>query len=177
MIPTSNLFSKIQSVVTLEDVLQKIVGEDATAPAGRLKKANCLFHDETEPSMHLYPEGRFHCFGCGASGDVVDLYAHAKEIESPIEALYELANEFGATLPGRDPHLEARLRERRVRERELLAESQRLQRNSTTTPNSSSGGRAGGSARNFVRDTSSLPPLTEAPRRYPTSTPQAASRP
>lgn len=37
----------------------------------------CPLHDETDASFHLYKSGGvewFHCFGCGASGDVVDLF-------------------------------------------------------------------------------------------------------
>lgn len=34
----------------------------------------CPFHSETTPSFYVYAnEGRFHCFGCGAHGDIVDL--------------------------------------------------------------------------------------------------------
>jgi len=32
----------------------------------------CPFHADKDPSMHVYPDGHFHCFGCGARGDVID---------------------------------------------------------------------------------------------------------
>jgi DNA primase len=33
----------------------------------------CPFHDDTHPSLVVYPQTRsFFCFGCGASGDVID---------------------------------------------------------------------------------------------------------
>ena len=35
-------------------------------------KALCPFHDDTRPSMQVYPDG-FHCFVCGAHGDAIDL--------------------------------------------------------------------------------------------------------
>lgn len=35
----------------------------------------CPIHGETKPSMCFFPDGRFHCFGCGAHGDAADLYA------------------------------------------------------------------------------------------------------
>lgn len=35
----------------------------------------CPIHGEKEPSMCFFPDGRFHCFGCGAHGDAADLYA------------------------------------------------------------------------------------------------------
>ena len=35
----------------------------------------CPMHHEKTPSMMFDERGRFHCFGCGASGDAADLYA------------------------------------------------------------------------------------------------------
>ena len=33
---------------------------------------NCPFHSENTPSLRIYPGNRgFHCFGCGAHGDVI----------------------------------------------------------------------------------------------------------
>ena len=34
-------------------------------------KTCCLWHDDTNPSLHIYPDGYF-CFACGASGDHLD---------------------------------------------------------------------------------------------------------
>ena len=33
----------------------------------------CPFHDETKPSLAIYSNGRYYCWGCGAYGDVSDL--------------------------------------------------------------------------------------------------------
>lgn len=42
-------------------------------PAGREFKACCPFHADRSPSFTIFSGGaRFHCFGCGASGDVLD---------------------------------------------------------------------------------------------------------
>lgn len=35
--------------------------------------AKCPFHDEKTGSMKVYKDNRYHCFGCGADGDVIDL--------------------------------------------------------------------------------------------------------
>ncbi|MBQ7868326.1 MAG: hypothetical protein IJ354_09290 [Clostridia bacterium] len=37
--------------------------------------ACCPIHGEKAPSLCFFPDGRFHCFGCGAHGDAADLYA------------------------------------------------------------------------------------------------------
>ncbi len=33
--------------------------------------ACCPFHHEKTPSFSISPEGFYHCFGCGTSGDVI----------------------------------------------------------------------------------------------------------
>jgi hypothetical protein len=32
----------------------------------------CPFHDDKTPSVYIFDNQRFHCFGCGAHGDVID---------------------------------------------------------------------------------------------------------
>jgi len=40
---------------------------------GRRLVARCPFHEDHAPSFSVYPDTQsFHCFGCGASGDVID---------------------------------------------------------------------------------------------------------
>ena len=44
--------------------------------------ALCVFHDEKTPSLRVYPQSqRFHCYGCGRNGDVLDLvlFVHGME--------------------------------------------------------------------------------------------------
>lgn len=42
----------------------------------------CPFHDEDTPSCMIYVnDDKFHCFGCQASGDVIDFYQKYCEIE------------------------------------------------------------------------------------------------
>jgi len=31
----------------------------------------CPFHEENTPSLHIYPNNQYHCFGCGAHGDSI----------------------------------------------------------------------------------------------------------
>ncbi len=44
---------------------------------GKLRTARCLLpsHEDTNPSFAIYPDQRFHCFGCNMHGDVLDLVA------------------------------------------------------------------------------------------------------
>ena len=53
----------------------------------------CPFHDDRHPSMKLN-EKYFYCFGCGATGDVIDLVARLFGL-SNYEAAKKLAYDFG----------------------------------------------------------------------------------
>jgi len=51
----------------------------------------CPFHDDHNPSMHVDEEkGLFHCFSCGAGGDILGFYMRCNNLTFP-EALTELA--------------------------------------------------------------------------------------
>ena len=56
--------------------------------------ALCPFHDDHHPSLKL--DQRFYCFGCGASGDVIDFTARLFCL-SPKAAAQKLAEDFGIT--------------------------------------------------------------------------------
>ena len=51
----------------------------------------CPFHDDSTPSMKL--DRRFYCFGCGATGDVIDFVSRLRGIGSK-EAAILLAQDF-----------------------------------------------------------------------------------
>lgn len=77
-----------------------IVGERValkSAGVGSMKGL-CPFHDERSPSFHVRPQvGFYHCFGCGASGDV---YSFLREMDhvSFTEAVERLAGRIGYAL-------------------------------------------------------------------------------
>jgi len=51
----------------------------------------CPFHDDSHPSMHVDEEkGLFHCFSCGAGGDIFGFYMRYNNLTFP-EAFSELA--------------------------------------------------------------------------------------
>ena len=51
----------------------------------------CPFHDDSTPSMKL--DRRYYCFGCGATGDVIDFVSRLRGISSK-EAATLLAQDF-----------------------------------------------------------------------------------
>jgi DNA polymerase I-like protein with 3'-5' exonuclease and polymerase domains len=36
-------------------------------------KICCPFHNDPKPSLQIYPDGHYHCYGCGAHGDIEEL--------------------------------------------------------------------------------------------------------
>ena len=63
--------------------------------------ACCPFHDDKNPSMKLNEE-YFYCFGCGATGDVIDFTAKLFDL-SPKEAAEKLAQDFGLNYDSQAP--------------------------------------------------------------------------
>ena len=58
----------------------------------RNNMASCPFHNDKTPSMKV--DRRFHCFGCGADGDVIDFVSRLYGISS-LEAAQKTASDFG----------------------------------------------------------------------------------
>ena len=53
------------------NIVQVVQGCIPLRRAGTTHKGLCPFHSEKTPSFHVNPDkGFFHCFGCGAGGDV-----------------------------------------------------------------------------------------------------------
>ncbi|MDI3501696.1 MAG: hypothetical protein PWP22_1467 [Thermoanaerobacter sp.] len=64
---------------------------------GKYYWIKCPFHNDKNPSLAIY-EDSFHCFGCGAHGDVINFTAGLFNLD-PIEAVYKLADDFNVPLP------------------------------------------------------------------------------
>ena len=58
-------------------------------------------HEDKTPSFYIYPPGRFHCYGCGRGGDVVDLEFFCGEYGELWEAMVSLAVEYSVQPPRR----------------------------------------------------------------------------
>ena len=71
--------------------------------AGREFKACCPFHTEKSPSFYVNDDkGFYHCFGCGAHGDVIRWMTDQRGLGF-MDAVKELAGEAGMELPAMDP--------------------------------------------------------------------------
>lgn len=78
-----------------ETVKQSVTTRQAAERYGIRVKRNgmcrCPFHDDSTPSMKL--DRRYYCFGCGATGDVIDFVSQLRGIGSK-EAAILLAQDF-----------------------------------------------------------------------------------
>ena len=91
-----NVFEAVkQSVSTRE------AAEFYGIKVSRTGMACCPFHDDKNPSMKLNEE-YFYCFGCGATGDVIDFTAKLFNL-SPKEAAEKLAQDFGLIYDSQAP--------------------------------------------------------------------------
>jgi len=72
----------------------------------------CPFHGEKTPSFHCEDrKGRYHCFGCGVSGDHFRFLTELDGMSFP-EAVERIADMAGVPMPARDEVEERRERER-----------------------------------------------------------------
>ncbi len=63
----------------------------------------CPFHDEKTPSFTVNDDkGFYHCFGCGAHGDVIGFVMHTENLSFP-EAVERLADDAGLEVPKASP--------------------------------------------------------------------------
>jgi len=100
--------------------ISQVVGEHVlwdkrkSQPAKGDMWACCPFHGEKSPSFHADDRrGRYHCFGCGASGDHFRFLTEKTGMSFP-EAVELLAQRAGVPMPARDAHAEKREEARRT---------------------------------------------------------------
>ncbi|MDZ7759693.1 MAG: DNA primase [Desulfovermiculus sp.] len=91
---------QIQAIKDRIDFLDLVRRYVTLRQAGERWMGVCPFHQESNPSLSIHPErGFFHCFGCLASGDVIDFYSRINGLEF-MESVQELAREAGVELDG-----------------------------------------------------------------------------
>jgi len=84
------------------DIVEVIGDHTRLKKAGRSWKGLCPFHNERTPSFTVdRDKGLYHCFGCGAGGDVIHFVRQIDRLEFP-EAVEALAGRFGVAIPRRE---------------------------------------------------------------------------
>ena len=98
--------------------ISAVIGERVTWDRRKTNAAKgdwwacCPFHGEKTPSFHCEDrKGRYHCFGCGVSGDHFRFLTENGGLSFP-EAVEKVADMAGIPMPARDEQAERRERER-----------------------------------------------------------------
>ena len=90
-----NLFEAVKQSVTTRQAAERY-----GIRVGRNGMCVCPFHNDKNPSMKV--DRRFHCFGCGADGDVVDFVSRLEQT-GPKEAALMLARDFSIPYEDKGP--------------------------------------------------------------------------
>jgi DNA primase len=107
----------IEALRRQADIVAVVSDYTSLKRAGGSYKGLCPFHTERTPSFTVKPgDNVYHCFGCGASGDLYDFLMRIEGFGFP-EAVEALARRSGFTL---------RYEELSARERQAIGERSRL---------------------------------------------------
>jgi DNA primase len=84
--------------------LAQVIGQSVKLTRkGREYSGLCPFHNEKSPSFTVNEDkGFFHCFGCGAHGDVITFLMRSRHMSFP-DAVEQLAGQSGLDLPEQTP--------------------------------------------------------------------------
>ena len=97
--------SFINNLLERVDIVDVVGARVELRKAGANHMGRCPFHEEKTPSFHVYPDGHYHCFGCGAHGTTLGFVMDIDGLTFP-EAVESLAASLGLEVPrerGRAP--------------------------------------------------------------------------
>nr|WP_314828975.1 DNA primase [uncultured Prevotella sp.] len=123
-----NFIEKVKSALNIVNVIETFTRLHKT---GANYKGVCPFHDDHSPSMVVSPSRQtYHCFVCGASGDVISFVQHHLNL-SFIEALRWCANQAGIEFPTKEltPEEEAAYKRREAQRIAIDAAAKFFQKN------------------------------------------------
>ena len=91
---------ELRERLTLSELIGKRI---KLTRAGREFKGCCPFHNEKTPSFYVNDDKKFyHCFGCGAHGDVIGFTMRHDSLSFP-ETIENLAGQAGLSVPKDTP--------------------------------------------------------------------------
>ncbi|MDD5598388.1 MAG: DNA primase, partial [Victivallaceae bacterium] len=94
---SDEIVEEIRSRCNIADVIRSYI--PLKKAGGGTWKALCPFHNEKTPSFTVSESrGRYHCFGCGAGGDVFRFVMDWEKVDFP-NALHILASKCGVIIP------------------------------------------------------------------------------
>jgi DNA primase len=115
--------SVIDEVRDRTDIVEVVSQSVALKKVGNNFKGLCPFHSEKTPSFTVSPEKRiYHCFGCGAGGNVFKFAMETQSI-SFVDAVRQFAESAGVAIPKRDA---GNLNDPKYKEREALKKTNEI---------------------------------------------------
>lgn len=91
-----DFIERLKSANPIAEVMGEYV---STKRAGRDFVCLCPFHNEKTPSCYIHPDREFfHCFGCGAGGDVITFIMKYRNLDY-VEAIKYLAERANMDVP------------------------------------------------------------------------------
>lgn len=122
MILPPNFFEQLRSVLRVSDIVR---GRVVLSKRGAEYQGLCPFHNEKSPSFTVNDAKRFyHCFGCGAHGDVIKFTSEVTGLEYK-QAAIKLAEDNGIDIPKPTKELELQYKES-DHIQQILAEANRF---------------------------------------------------
>lgn len=92
----------ISNICDENDIIDYVSQYVSLKKSGRDYSGLCPFHNEKTPSFHVSQEKQlFHCFGCGASGNLVQFVMRTENLDF-VDALKLLADRAGIIIPEDD---------------------------------------------------------------------------
>jgi DNA primase len=153
-IPEDKLL-EIREAASLEEVVGQYVKLERR---GKNLLGLCPFHTDTKPSFTVSPDkGIFHCFGCGAGGNVISFVMQYHRLSFP-EAVAELARRYGLSLSFKDLGPEE---SRRAKKRKLFYD---LHKEALAFYLSTLEGKTGQPARDYLAQRGLTPEITQTYR-------------
>jgi DNA primase len=123
---------RIDEVQTIKDRLTMTdVATHYGYKPNRAKFICCPFHNEKTPSMKIFDKD-YHCFGCGANGDVITFVQQLFSLTFP-DALKKIDLDFGLNLYGE--HSLDEIRRSHYRQKQIQAERERKEREKQQSEN------------------------------------------
>ncbi len=116
-------FQELKAAARIDDLVRLYGGE-----INRAGMTRCVLHSERTPSMKVDTEkGVFHCFGCGAGGDIIRL-AQLKEGLDAVAAARFIDSALGLNLDKNVPPKERFESMKRAKIRQFKARQERRRR-------------------------------------------------
>ncbi|MDR0744490.1 MAG: hypothetical protein LBE97_00845, partial [Holosporales bacterium] len=125
------ILNRIKEKILLSQIVEMDV---RLVKKGREFVGNCPFHQEKTGSFFVNDEkGTFYCFGCGASGDIIE-YVKRKNNITFQQAVEKLADQAGIKLPEKNSSLPVKSSDIEINQR-ILQKSIEFFMNSLNTNN------------------------------------------